>query len=474
MGLDLDFLFHPRSIAVAGASADPEKRGYGFIDSLQYHGFQGPIYPVNPRGEDVLGLKGYHSLLDIEGPIDYVISSVPSSVALELLDQSSAKGAKAVHFFTARFSETGDKKAIALERELLRRAQEANIRVVGPNCMGIYCPKEGMSFMRFEKEPGHVGVLSQSGGNVHELVFSSTVRGVRFSKAVSFGNAFDVSESDLLEYFAEDPETTVIGGYLEGVRDGPRFVRALRDAAARKPVAIFKGGRTEAGTRAVASHTASLAGSRQLWEAAARQCNAVLVDSLQELSDMLVAFQHCRPVTGNRVAAIGGGGGRSVEAADTCENAGLNVAPVSAGLRAEFERRSPNFVDWISNPVDGSILSGVGLDQETIFRLMAASGDYDMFIVNAREMWSGDAKDMEQLREANDEYIQAAREIAHPLAIVQSDFVSAVPWQNEAFAENRRRAAAAGVPRFPSIGRAARALSRLARYYAVREAAEAQ
>lgn len=466
MGLELDYIFHPRSIAVAGASVDPEKRGHSYVDSLLYHGFSGRIYPINPRGEDVLGQKAYRSLDEISGTVDYVISSVPSSAVLDLVDAAARKRVKAIHFFTARFSETGHEKDIALERELLKRASAAGIRVIGPNCMGIYYPKQGMSFMRFEREAGNVGILSQSGGNVHEIVYLSSMRGLRFSKAVSFGNAFDINESDLLDYFTADPETEVIGGYVEGVRDGPRFARALREAAATKPVVLLKGGRTQAGTRAVASHTASLAGSREIWRAVATQSNVVLVETLEELCDMLIAFRFCKPSQGHRVGVIGGGGGRSVEAADSCESVGLVVEPMPQSLRETFKEISPTHWDWVSNPVDGSILPGSGLDERVILKRMALSGSYDLFITNARELWSADsASDAEKVRKSAEGYFQSAEEVDRPLVVVQHDIASGIPWQDQALVEIRRAAIDRGVAMFPSVRRAALALSRLATYY---------
>jgi len=471
MGLDLDFMFHPRSIAVVGASQDATKRGYGYVDALLHHGYKGPIYVINPRGQDVLGLKGYRSLLEVPGPVDYVISSIPATVVLQLVDESAKKGVKVIHFFTARFSETGHAEGIQLERDLLRKAKGANIRVLGPNCMGIYYPAGGLSFMRFSKEKGGVGILSQSGGNVSEIVFLANLRGVHFSKAVSFGNAFDINESDLVEYFTEDPETEVIAAYVEGVRDGPRFIRAIRAATERKPVIVLKGGNTEAGTRAVASHTASLAGSRRIWEAAASQTNAVLVDSLEELVDMLVAFRFGKPVYGTRVGVIGGGGGRSVEAADTCERAGLKVQPVPPSVREEFKKRSPNFWDWISNPVDGSILRGSGLDERAILQLLAASPEYDFFITNVREMWTADSpEDIQNIRSSLDGYLDVSKNIGKTLFLVENDMVTNFSWQNEAMAANRRKSIQEGVATFPSIHRAARALSRLSTYYRNRKA----
>src|SRR6185437_6643891 len=277
----LDYMFHPRSIAVVGASTQD---GPGsFVAALKEMGFAGPLYPVNPKADEIQGLKCYPRLTEIPGDVDHVISSVPLRFVEQLVEDCAAKHVKVLHFFTAGFSETGDEEATALERRVLARAAELGIRVVGPNCMGLYVPASGLSFMPFlETEPGPVALLSQSGANAGEFCRTGAARGLRYSKVVSYGNGADVRESELLEYIAEDPETAVVGCYIEGITDGPRFMRALRKAAAAKPVVILKGGRTEAGTRAANSHTGSLAGSLAIFDSAVRQAGAMRVGRMEE------------------------------------------------------------------------------------------------------------------------------------------------------------------------------------------------
>ena len=252
MSHPLNPIFHPRSIAVVGASADTSKSGHGFFKTLVNQGFSGDLYPVNPRAEQVLGFRAYDSLTAIPGHVDHVISSIPAEASLELIDQAGKKGVRSIQFFTARFSETGDSKKAALERSLVERGKATGVRIIGPNCMGMYHPKLGIAFWASPKEPGNAAVLAQSGGNILELIHFASQRGLKFSKVMSYGNATDVNEADLLEYFAQDAETDVIGAYIEGARDGRRFAQTLREAAGRKPVVIWKGGRTLAGQRAVA------------------------------------------------------------------------------------------------------------------------------------------------------------------------------------------------------------------------------
>jgi acyl-CoA synthetase (NDP forming) len=290
----LEPLLHPRSIAVVGASGSG--RGGGFVSPLVELGFRGPIYPVNPKYDEIMGMKAYPRVRDIPGPVDFVISSIPASQVLGLIADCAEKGVKLIHLFTARFSETGRQDAADLEQEILRQAKAGGIRLIGPNCMGVYIPEEGISFNNgMPKESGRVGLASQSGQAVGETVGFAAQRGIRFSKAISYGNALDFNECDYLDYFAQDPNTEIILLYIEGVRDGPRFLRSLRRAAAVKPVIVVKGGRGEAGTRATASHTASLAGSREIWNAVVNQAGVVTAADLEEMVDIATAFYFLPP-----------------------------------------------------------------------------------------------------------------------------------------------------------------------------------
>src|SRR3989304_2687973 len=186
-------------------------------------------HPLNPKAQEVLGLRCYPSLLDVPGPVDHVISSIPASGVLELMDHAAAKGVRSVHFFTAGFRETGEKDRIDLEQELLRRARAAGIRLIGPNCMGLYCPAAKVAFNRESpRESGNVAFVSQSGLNAEELIVYAALRGVRFSKVVSYGNAVDLDESDFLEYCAVDPPTTLPKGRPSGART-PRRRLAHRE-----------------------------------------------------------------------------------------------------------------------------------------------------------------------------------------------------------------------------------------------------
>ena len=209
---DLDHILHPRSIAVVGASSDPNNPiGQLWLRCAIDFGFGGELYPVNPKASDIMGLKCYPSIRDIPGPVDYAISLIPRHLVPQLLEDCGAKGVRTVHLFTAGFSETCEEEGIRLEEEVIRIAQNSGVRIIGPNCMGIYCPESGLSFNpNFSKEGGGVGYISQSGGNARKLTESGGIRGLRFSKVISYGNASDLNEADFIEYLAHDPQTKVI------------------------------------------------------------------------------------------------------------------------------------------------------------------------------------------------------------------------------------------------------------------------
>ncbi len=470
---ELEAIFSPRSIAVVGASANPDTPGHDYVLSLLRYGYRGRVYPVNPRLEELLGLPAYPSLRHIPGPVDYVISCVPNSAVLELADQCIEKGVRALQLFTARFSETGREEGRRLERELLQRARAGGLRIIGPNCMGLHHARLGITFRPdMVAPPGPVGVLSQSGNLLFELNYRGVPRGLRFSKAISYGNGTDLDESDFLRYFARDPETTVIGAYIEGVKDGRRFLAALSEAAGAKPTVVLKGGRTGSGGRTAASHTAALAGRREVWEAAVRQAGAVPVATLEDFVDLLVAFAYLRPGGGRRVGVVGGGGGRSVLAADQCEEAGLETPPLSQRIEAHLRAKAPDLAGWVTNPVDQSILAGSGVGGAEILDLMNEDPTYDALIAILGEPWALGRPNAEQIvRRVAQRFIETARRARKPLAVVVNPPDYEQEWQWRLLREVRAQMVEAGLATFPSVERAIWALSVFLPYWSRREGA---
>ncbi|MBM3155070.1 MAG: hypothetical protein FJ008_07005, partial [Chloroflexi bacterium] len=354
----LDFIFNPRSIAIVGASANIEANSANvanvYLESFLSCGFSGPIYPINRKGGQIRDLKVYPNVKDVPGPLDYVVCCIQAHHVPQLIRDCAAKGVKAVQFFTAGFTESETEKGRKLQEEIVALAQQGGVRLIGPNCMGVYCPSSGMSFaLDFPSQSGKVGYISQSGGNAHFGIRYAIQRGIRFSKAISYGNACDVDESDLLEYLTIDPETAIIAIYIEGAKNGRRFVRALERAAAAKPVIALKGGRTDAGARAAASHTGALAGSAQVWDGVLRQTGVATADSVEELADLLVTFQYLAVPKGGRLGTLGISGGATVIATDVYNSAGL----VLPHLPQEVQQKLRNLVEneagiSFDNPVD--------------------------------------------------------------------------------------------------------------------------
>ena len=458
-------LFSPRGVAVVGASPAGKASFAGHVvQSLKEAGFPA-IYPVNPKYPEVLGLPCYASLRAIPGIVDHVVVSIPAELALELLDDCAAKGVKSVHFFTAGFSESGDAERAELESAMLSKARAGGFRIIGPNCVGLFVPKSRLvATTGVPLDPGPIAFISQSGGHAHDLPFHGGLRGLRFSKVVSYGNALDVDESELLQYFCEDPETEIIAAYIEGVRDGRRFLGALREAAARKPVAIYKGGTTEAGKRAAYGHTASLTTSVAVFDALCRQVNAIQVGDVETLADVLVALRFASPLPrGTGVAVVGTGGGPSVLASDEMEQAGLRLPPLSSEVQAELRRLLPLAGSIFGNPVDATTLVFPQAISATI-RVLGNIPEIDMLVYHLGfhpvSRWGGGLISLPTMLQAIIEALADARQATGKPVLValrpapdragMKDFLAA----QEAFVK-------AGFPVFHSLRRLGTAMARV-------------
>ena len=472
MNKSLDFLFNPESVAIVGASENPATYGYSFMHHLLYYGFSGKLYPINPRQPEILGVKAYPSLDAVPGTIDYVIHLIGVNNAPDVLTQAARKGARAVHILAGRAGETGRPEGKKLEAEILKRAREYGIRVLGPNCLGVFCPGTGLAFgFDFPREPGRVGALIQSGGNSTDLMHIAALRGIRFSKVVSYGNALDINEIDLLQYLTDDPETEIILSYIEGLRGESReYLELVRRAAAKKPVVICKGGRTAVGSRMALSHTASLAGSTNLWETAIRQAGAVPVKNLDQMVNMAVAFSFLPVIKGKNVGIVGAGGGRSVLSADEWEENGFTVPPLPYEIRAELKRRGSQLWDWLDNPADISIMPGDPLTMTDVLAEIVKHPVFDFIAADAEEdpPFSKEAF-IRHLKEDMEGYVKIGREGAKPFLII---FDERSPGINEmdsyihrTRAELRSLLVREGLPFFPSVAEAANAVNELITYY---------
>jgi acyl-CoA synthetase (NDP forming) len=465
----LDAIFHPRSVAIAGVSTQQPGFagvGMGFLISLMELGFPA-VYPVNPKYEEIEGLKCYASVLDIEGPVDHVISSVPARIVPQLVEDCIAKGVRSVHFFTAGFRETGDDEMADLEMQVVGRLTGAGIRVFGPNCMGLYVPESKLAFMPgFPAESGPVGFISQSGGNAGEMVYTAAVRGIRFSKVVSYGNASDIDESELLAYLGSDPQTDVICAYIEGVKDGRRFFQAVRKATAAKPVVVLKGGRTTAGTRAVMSHTASLAGSLAVFDSLCRQVNAVRVNSVEEMADLAVAFRYMSAPAGPGVAVVGGGGGFSVFAADEIDDAGLQCPVLPEQTQEALGEINPVAGTSVRNPVDTIAIFEPPKLEQTL-RIIGEAENIDVILYHTSFSWGRGRRSMAMLgadpvhymRMQVQQMVKARATSGTPIVVVLRPPLDVESMERTAAFQEK--CWQAGFPVFPTIPRAANAIAKV-------------
>jgi acyl-CoA synthetase (NDP forming) len=351
--------------------------------ALLDQGFKGQIYPVNPQANEIDGLKTYPSVTAIPGPVDLAIVLVPNQSALDVIRGCAAKGVKGAVLYTAGFSETGTQAGKVLEAELVRVAKAAGMRLIGPNGMGLYSPKTGLSFFpQVSKEPGPVGMVSHSGSLTNILGTIAAQKAIRFSKVISSGNECDLTAADFLTYLSQDADTGLIGAYIEGIKNGPDFLDALRKASLKKPVILWKVGLTAAGCRASASHTGAMAGSRKIWQGVVRQSGAVPVTGFEAFVDALMGFSMFPANPGRRVAIISGPGGLAVSAAEACGRHGLQLADLQPDTQSDLAGLISYSGTSLRNPIDVSLNAHFDIDIFTqTTRMVAADPGVDTLIV---------------------------------------------------------------------------------------------
>ena len=462
--LYLDTLFHPDSVAIVGASANPAAKGYDYLKGMLELEFAGKLYPVNPNASELLGLKSYANIKDIPGTIDYVICCISAPLSIKLVKDCATKGVKVLQLYSAGFSETGEEEGIKLEQALVRYAREAGIRVIGPNCIGVHYPKAGLAFARakFSQRSGHVSGIIQSGGHAWALVSNGFLRGIRFSKVISFGNACDLNESDFLEYLADDAETEIIVSYIEGVKDGQRFANVIRTAAQTKPVIIFKGGSTEAGRRAVSSHTGSLAGSNIVWDALLRQVRAIRVYSLDELVDVVLPFIYFPKVEGSNIGIVGAGGGASVQVTDDCENRGLSVPLLPLEIREKLKEFTPLAGSGLRNPVDTVEIWNPQHLMRTL-ELVATWDKIDILLAHVVMEMTAGWQGQSVLQGIVDSLLASGKKTNKPMAAVLQSYGS--PQGMAMLLDARKKFIEAGIPTYTTFAQAANALSKFINYH---------
>ncbi len=348
----LDHFFSPSSIAVIGASRSPGKVGHDLLKNMVNFGFQGKVFPVNPTADEVLGLRCYPRVLDIAEPVDLAVVIVPPPAVLEAIEQCGEKRIDSAVVITAGFKETGPEGA-RLERELARLARQYGVRILGPNCVGLIdtLSRVNASFASGTPLPGGLGFFSQSGALCIAILDWALGANIGFSKFVSLGNKADINEVDLISALAEDEQTKVILGYLEGIADGGRFMAVAREVVPRKPIIIIKSGVTSAGAKAASSHTGALAGSDRAFEAAFKQTGVIRARSVAELFNYALAFANQPLPKGPNLAIVTNSGGPGIIAADAADRTDLELITLQKKTTDELRTFLPKMASFY-NPVD--------------------------------------------------------------------------------------------------------------------------
>jgi acetyl coenzyme A synthetase (ADP forming)-like protein len=348
----LDMFFTPQSVAVIGASREPGKLGHGVLQNIVSHGFPGEIYPVNPKADRILGLPCFPTIRAVPGPLDLAVVVVRGHLVPQVLAECGEKGTRGAVVMSAGFREIG-LEGIQRERELVSVAARYDMRLLGPNSLGLIdtIGQLQASFATGMPRRGTIAFMSQSGALCTSMLDIALAEDVGFSHFVSLGNKADLNEISFLQAWRDDPHTRVIQVYVEGVIDGERFVEVAREATKKKPIVVIKSGTTSAGSRAVSSHTGTLAGSERAYEAAFRQSGVIRARSVDELFDLGIAFARQPLLPNDRIAIVTNAGGPGVMATDACERAGLQLSTLEADTLHRLHKALPAAAS-VLNPID--------------------------------------------------------------------------------------------------------------------------
>lgn len=352
--MNIDVLFDPKSVAVIGASRDPSKIGHVLLRNFIEGGFRGEVYPINPKTDEILGLKCYLSVKNVKEEVDLAVIAIPAKLVPEALRECGEKGVKGAIVISGGFSEVGN---VELENELKEVCLKYDIACLGPNCMGVINPLTRVdsvfipTYKMGRPKLGGVSFISQSGAIGGAVLDLMARQGFGMAKFVSYGNGAVIDETDLLKYMADDERTRTIVLYIEGVRRGREFFETLKGVTKRKPVVVLKGGKTAGGAVATKSHTGSLAGNAEVYEAVFKQCRATEARSLDEVFSFSKLFESQPFCSGERVGIVTNGGGLAVIAADSVEENGLKLAELSPESVERIRERVPAYVN-VKNPLD--------------------------------------------------------------------------------------------------------------------------
>ncbi len=464
----LEVMTHAQSVAVVGATSTVRGGFLGIFGCMRSFGYEGRLYPINPRAAEIDGLKAYPNLVSLPEKVDLVIIAVPAKAVPDALRDCVASGNQNVHIFTAGFKESEDEGGAKLQEEIETIAREGSLHVIGPNCMGLYVPSRKMlTWNAAPAAAGPVSMISQSGGNAQEFTHhAAKAHHLYFNKVISYGNGLTLDSTDFLDYLGQDDETELIAMYVEGVRNGRRLLSVMQETSLRKPVIVMKGGMTESGARAASSHTGALAGSSRIWETFFRQSGAVRADSLEEMADIASMFHYLKQTPGKRVAVLSVGGGAAVSVADICTLAGMELPAFSQATVRKILEFIPPAGNMIRNPIDSYLAF---MRQEfvgKIFDILVQSGEVDNVVVSLPLDWLYREETQGNFIELIARYLAGegrTRLCGLPLIVAWRQYQD-----SDDFRHMRGRMEdillTAGIPVYEGLTRAVRALSKLERY----------
>ncbi len=458
--------FKPESVVIVGVSRSTLSfGGMSFLRKLLENGFPGRLYPINPKAEEIMGLRAYPSISSLPEVPDLATVCVSAPMVPAVLEECARIGLRHIHILSAGFRETGTEEGIKLEERIAAIARENDLLVMGPNCMGPYCPSTGLTaWGAIPGQDGPLGIISQSGAITQRLTEYLDSLGIGVHVAASIGNATVLGITDFLEFMAENDEIRVIALYLESILDGRELFQLVREVNLRKPIILLKGGKTDAGASTVVSHTGNLAGKQELWEAFIQQTGIIHVRTINEWADAILAFSHLPRASGKGIFLIGGGGGNSVLSADTCILEGLDVPSLSTGSMELLRRIVPIAGSIAGNPLDmwETFLNPPLLSE--ILNMAYREDSIQMVIVD--RLIPRKAYHMPDMSEPTLETIQAIREIENRKPTVFTiDSEGGDPELASQGAALIASYCKAGIPAYPSMQRAARALVHLHHYY---------
>jgi acetyl-CoA synthetase (ADP-forming) len=457
----LDHIFKAKSMAVIGASRSRSKWGGRTLLSALQNGYGGEVYPVNPKEKEISGLTCYPSVCDIPYEVDMAVIVVPAAVAPRAMADCVAKGVKGVVMITAGFAEASEEGRV-LQDEVVRIAREGGIRFVGPNGMGIYSSAIKLNLcLNDDTLPGKIAFVSQSGTFGGLLAEVAERKGYGLSKFISIGNQADLNAADYVEYLGEDDDTGAIVLYMEGFKDGDRFFRIAREVIKKKPILMYKAGRTEAAARATMSHTSSLAGSDEIVDAMCRQVGIIRTSEVMHPFDMAEALIGLPLPRSNRVAIIGSGG-QGVVTSDTCESLGLRVPALDRETGLKLKETLPPHAPVPTNPVDFAGGMRGPLDEVEVADALARIDYIDGIICNTPHFHGDDDRDD----------LKTAVRGAEILAAIPEKYgkpVVTLSWHSHgtggAIGDIMKKA---GIPAYETPEQCARAMMALAQYAEVR------